>query len=102
MKYMPGTAPGLRLSRVEKIPLESRLTDESGVFEPAASRRHLWLREFTTAAYIDEIGTYSGNLELSEENREALHACIASLIDERYGGHISKAYLTDLHVARVK
>ena len=62
----------------------------------------MWLREFTTESYIDEIGTYSGNIELSEENREALHACIAALIEAKYGGRIEKAYLTDLHVARVK
>lgn len=102
MKHMPGTPPGLRLSRVETIALESPITEESGLFEKAKSRRHPWFREFTTQSYIDEIGTYSGNLELSEANREALHACIAEMIDTRYGGRIVKAYLTDLHVARVK
>jgi hypothetical protein len=102
MKYMPGTRPGLRLSAAESIPLASPLTDDSGLFEKAESRRHLWLREFTTATYIDELGTYSGNLELSVEKREALHACIAHMIDTRYGGRIVKAYLTDLHIARVR
>ena len=102
MKHMPGTPPGVRLSTVESIPLASPLTDNSGLFDPAESRRHAWLREFTTATYIDEIGTYSANLELSVEDREALHACIAEMIDTRYGGRIVKAYLTDLHVARVR
>ena len=102
MKHMPGTPPGVRLSTAESIPLGSPLTDDSGLFETAESRRHVWLREFTTAAYIDEIGTYSSNLELSVENREALHACIAKMIDTKYGGRIVKAYLTDLHVARMR
>lgn len=102
MKYMPGTPPGLRLSPAESIPLASPLIDESGLFEKAVSRRHVWLREFTTDTYIDELGTYSGNLELSVEDREALHACIANMIDAKYGGRVVKAYMTDLHVARVR
>ncbi len=69
-------------------------------FEPAEHRRHLWLRDFTTQTYIDELNTYSAKLVLSEENREALLSCIRAMIDGRYGGRITKAYLTDLHVAR--
>jgi SAM-dependent methyltransferase len=102
MKHMPGTPPGLRLSGADTIPLASPITDNSGLFAPAQHRRHLWLRDFTTASYIDEIGTYSGNLDLPEPAREALHSCIARLIDEHYDGRITKAYLTDLHVAAVK
>lgn len=102
VKHMPGTPRGVRLAEPDTIALESPITDDSGLFDRAHSRRHLWLRDFTTASYIDEIGTYSSNLEISAENREALHSCIARLIDERYDGHITKAYLTDLHIASVK
>jgi hypothetical protein len=62
----------------------------------------VWLREFTTKTYIDELNTYSGKLALSDENRDALLSCIAALIDERYGGRITKAYVTDLDVVRVR
>jgi SAM-dependent methyltransferase len=101
-RHMPGTPPGIRSSLPETIPLESPITDASGLFAAAEHRRHVWLREFTTQTYIDEIGTYSSNLGLSEEGREALHSCIAALIDGEYGGGITKAYMTDLHVVRMR
>ena len=100
VKHMPGTPPGLRSSLPETIPLESPITDASRLFEAAEHRRHVWLRDFTTQTYIDELNTYSAKLVLSEENREGLLSCIRTMIDERYGGQITKAYLTDLHVAR--
>lgn len=100
VRHMPGTPPGLRSDPPESIALDSPITDESGLFEPAVHARHLWLRDFTTQTYIDELNTYSAKLALAEENRTALLACIRTMIDERYGGHITKAYLTDLHVAR--
>ena len=55
-------------------------------------RRYVWLRDFTTQTYLNELQTYSNHIELSEENRAALLACIAKMIDERYGGRITKAY----------
>jgi SAM-dependent methyltransferase len=100
VRHMPGTPPGLRSDPPEAIALESPITDESGLFEPAVHARHVWLRDFTTQAYIDELNTYSAKLALSEEDRIALLSCIRTMIDERYGGRITKAYLTDLHVAR--
>jgi SAM-dependent methyltransferase len=102
LKHMPGTLPGLRLEPAATIQLASPITDASGLFEPAQHARHEWLREFTTQAYIDELNTYSAKLALSDENRRALLSCIRALIDERYGGRITKAYLTDLHVVQVK
>jgi|CXWL01.1.fsa_nt_gi SAM-dependent methyltransferase len=100
VRHMPGTPPGLRLDPPEHIALESPITDASGLFEPAQHRRYVWLRNFTTQTYIDELNTYSAKLALSEEDRRALLSCIRTMIDERYGGRITKAYLTDLHVAR--
>jgi SAM-dependent methyltransferase len=103
LMYMPGTEPGLRLQRAEDLPVgEPPEVRNSGLFEPTQSRRCVWLREFTTKTYIDELNTYSGKLALSDENRDALLSCIAALIDERYGGRITKAYVTDLDVVRVR
>jgi len=101
-RWMPGTPPGLRLKAADEYPLEAPAIIASGLFEPPQYRRHMWLRQFTTQTYIDEIGTYSGNLELSEENRAGLHECIARMIDERWGGRITKAYMTDLAVTRLR
>jgi len=99
-RHMPGTPPGLRLTKPEDLPLGAPELDGSGLFEPAQSRRYVWLRDFTTKTYIDELNTYSGHIALSEANRRDLLACIRELIDGRYGGRITKAYVTDLDVAR--
>jgi SAM-dependent methyltransferase len=102
LRYMPGTPPGLRLPKAEDLPLEAPELDASGLFEPAQVRRYVWSREFTTQSYIDELNTYSGHLALSDANRLALLTCIRGMIDERYGGRIKKACVTDLDVARTR
>ncbi len=103
LAHMPGTEPGIRQQTPDEIPLAAPASvTECGLFEPAQLRRHLWLRDFTTQTYIDELNTYSGHIDLSEENRTALLACIRDLIDTRYAGRITKAYMTDLAVARVR
>jgi hypothetical protein len=99
---MPGTPPGIRLQPPEDFPLAFPVLDESALFERAEMRRYVWLRDFTTQSYIDELNTYSGHIALSDENRDALVGCIRSLIDERYGGQITKAYMHDLAVAKVR
>jgi SAM-dependent methyltransferase len=99
-QHMPGTPPGLRQQPPDEIAPNMRGLDASPLFEPPAHRRYLWERNFTTESYLGELNTYSGHIALSDDNRRALLACIAALIDTKYGGAITKAYLTDLAVAR--
>jgi SAM-dependent methyltransferase len=96
----PDVPSGIRLQPPDEIPLAAPEPNACGLFAPAQCRRHVWTRDFTTQTYIDELRTYSGNIALSEENRTALLSCIATLIDSRYNGSITKAYLTDLKVAK--
>jgi SAM-dependent methyltransferase len=99
-RSMPGTPPGLRLQKAEDLPVGVPQLDASGLFGPVQSRRYVWLRKFTTQAYLDELNTYSNHLALDESGRSALLACVGASIDERYGSQITKAYVTDLDVAR--
>jgi hypothetical protein len=55
---------------------------------------------YATAEYLDLLQTYSGHIALDPGAREGLLGCIAELIDSRYGGRISKRYLTELRTAR--
>ena len=99
-RHMPGTPPGLRLTRAEDLPAGiPPAVLASSLFERARHRRHVWLRDFTTQTYVDELNTYSNHIALAPENRDALLVCVRALIDERYGGAITKAYVTDLDVA---
>lgn len=100
-RWMPDTTPeATRLQDARDVPPAGAEIDASGLFGPLAHRRHVWLRQFTTATYIDELNTYSGHIALPETDRAALLACIAAHIDRDYGGAITKAYLTEIAVAR--
>jgi SAM-dependent methyltransferase len=96
----PSTPPGLRLEPAEAIPAQAGEIDRSAWFEPAVVRRYAWDQHYTTRTYLDVLLTYSGHLALPPESRAGLLACIARLIDSRYGGRIAKRYLNQLHVAR--
>jgi SAM-dependent methyltransferase len=98
-RFMPGTPPGLRLEDASCIPFEGWSLTASGLFEAPVFRRYAFEVEYTTAAYLDVLNTYSGHRALDSSNREALFECISRLIDQQRGGRIRKAYLTELAVA---
>jgi hypothetical protein len=43
--------------------------------------------------------TYSGHRDMDPDTQTGLLDCIARLIDTRYGGRITKRYLTELRAA---
>ena len=98
-RWDPATPPGLRLLPAAEIPLSSEELDRSGRFGPATFRRYEWELAYPTAAYLETLLTYSGHRALAPEARGGLLACIAELIESRYGGCITKRYLTELRVA---
>jgi SAM-dependent methyltransferase len=97
-RWDPATPPGLRLSAAATIPFDSAELDRSGRFGPATFQRYEWDLSYTTAAYLDTLLTYSGHRALAPASQRGLLACIADLIESRYGGHITKRYLTELRV----
>jgi SAM-dependent methyltransferase len=98
-RWDPATPPGLRLPGAAEIPFDSEELDRSGRFGPAVFRRYEWDLAYSTAAYLDVLGTYSGHRTLDPETRSRLLECIARLIDSRHGGHVTKRYLTELRIA---
>jgi hypothetical protein len=54
---------------------------------------------YSTAEYRDLLPTYSGHIDMEPALQEGLLDCIAEVIDSRYGGSITKRYLTELWVA---
>jgi hypothetical protein len=63
-------------------------------------RRYAWDARYTTAEYLALLLTYSTHLALPVERRDGLLGCIRSLIDDRFGGAVTKRYLFELRVAR--
>lgn len=98
-RWDPATPPGLRLPPAAEVGQDRQELDRSGQFGPAAVRRFQWERSYSTAAYLELLRTYSGHRALVRAARAGLLDCIAGLIDSRYGGQITKRYLTELRVA---
>ncbi len=101
-RFDPATPPGLRLSVAADIETSDH-TDgvaRSGRYGPVVFRRYEWDLTYTTAEYLEVLRTYSGHRGLPPRAREGLLECIAALIDRRYGGRVTKRYLTELRVSR--
>jgi SAM-dependent methyltransferase len=99
-RWDPATQPGLRLSPAAEIPEDSQELDRSGLFGPAVFRRVGRELSYSTQEYLNVLRTYSGHRALEPAARDGLLACIAELIDTRFGGRIRKRYLTELRVAQ--
>jgi SAM-dependent methyltransferase len=98
-RFMPGTPPGLRCTEPDDLPPHDVGLADSGLFEPPTFRRYLWQQAYTTAEYLNLLRTYSGHIDLEPTAQANLFDCIAGLIDNRYDGRITKAYLTELVLA---
>ena len=98
-RFMPGTPPGLRLPAAADVPSDRAALEAGGRFERAVAHRYEREIQYTTAAYLDLLGTYSNHRALDADARAALLRCVAHLIDERHGGRIAKRYLNELVVA---
>jgi SAM-dependent methyltransferase len=98
-RWMPGTPPGLRLPAAADIPARPAELGRGGRFERAVCRRYETDLEYSTAAYLDVLQTYSNHLALEAGALRGLLGCIADLIDSRFGGRVVKRYLTELAVA---
>lgn len=100
-RFDPATPPGLRLPAAADVDTSDHADEvaRSGRFGPVDFRRYEWDLTYTTAEYLAVLRTYSGHRALQPEVREGLLECIAGLIDRRYGGRVTKRYLTELRVS---
>jgi len=102
LRHDPSTPIGLMLREPSEVSAAygNEMTD-SGLFEVVATRDHLWDETYMSAeAYFDVLDTYSGHIAMTEESRRGLYACLAHLINTRYGGSITKRFLFRMTVGR--
>ena len=95
-RYEPGWRPH-RLRPADEIPYDD---PGPGRYGKPVLCRYEWTAGYHTADYLDLLRTYSTTLSLSPPAAEGLLRGIGQLIDGRYGGRISKRYLTELRIAR--
>ena len=69
-------------------------TDFPGVeaFQYPIKRVYPWTQTYSSEQYIKLLGTYSGHIALSEENKRLLFEGITNLIETKYNGRITKCY----------
>jgi SAM-dependent methyltransferase len=93
------TPPGLRPSPARDVPTARPELDGSALFAPAVLRRYEWDARYTTAQYRELLLTYSNHLAMPDPDRDGLLGCVGSLMDTRFGGAVTKHYLTELRVS---
>jgi SAM-dependent methyltransferase len=98
-RWDPSTESGLRLSPASAVEPNTDEVARSARFGPTTVRSYEWDQVYTTADYVDLLLTYSGHLALEPSLRADLLDCIARLIEDRYGGSITKHYLTTVRLA---
>jgi SAM-dependent methyltransferase len=101
-RWDPATPPGLRLEPPDAIPTDALEIEQAAEFTPPLFRRYAWERTYSSAEYIALLLTYSGHRALPAVPRAGLLECITELIDGRYGGSITKRYMSELRVAHTR
>jgi SAM-dependent methyltransferase len=99
-RHMPGTEPGLRLPSETAIPVEDEGLEHAPAFFGVRHLDHPREETYSSEAYRRLLMTYSGHRALDQEQRSGLLDCIGRLVDDRFGGRITKRYLFRLTIAR--
>lgn len=99
-KYMPSDSPPRKLTAADSLAPNTSAYEASGLFATPEVRRYSWQETYPTHAYLELLSTYSDHIALPEETRSALFDCVSNLVARRFGGSITKQYLTELIVAK--
>ncbi len=98
-RWEPTTPAGLRLTDPDDLPDNMPAITAADGFDSPTFRRYFWEQTYTTEGYIDLLLTYSGHIAMEPAAQHGLLTCIRDLINSRYNGRITKAYLTRLTLA---
>jgi SAM-dependent methyltransferase len=87
--------------RTEKRTQEwAEYINETGLFEKVQVRLYRWLRVYTTSQYLKLLDTYSDHRSLDDRRRHQLYVGIRTLLEEKYGGNVTRPYLSALYIAK--
>lgn len=91
------------IPRADEVPEPAKEEIEhSGLFGAVAARSYRWDATYSAQDYVNLLNTYSDHRSLDETVRDQLLNGISGFITERYGGSVTKGYLTVLYVAHKK
>jgi SAM-dependent methyltransferase len=100
LRWDPATDPDELLLSPSELPETIDEIDTDTRFAPAVRRRYVRDITYTADDYLAVLRTYSGHRALSPERRTGLLSCLRNLIDDQYGGAITKTYLHELRIAQ--
>lgn len=102
MKWDPNTKEKYELPEASEVETSKWESETSDLFTTLFQGRYFYNRHYSASDYISLMKTYSDVASLGEDNRKGILNCIGTLIDSRYQGKITKRYLIELFVARIK
>lgn len=94
----PSTGP----STEEEIRATEAYINGTGLFEQVLVKRYPWAKDYNTEKYLKLLNTYSDHRNLEEGKRLQLFRGIGKLIENKYGGTITRPYLAVLCIAKKK
>lgn len=100
LRWDPATDPDEPFPSPDELPAIIDEVDDDPRFTRAVRRRHVRDLAYTADDYLAVLQTYSGHRALPPERREGLLRDLRALIEDRYGGTLTKSYLYELRVAR--
>ena len=100
LRFFPGTQPGFHLPTAAEVPEVYSELDGTSLFGPVVRHRHTWEVVYTADRFCALLSTFSNHIDLPAELREDLLDCLGTLIDQRFGGVVTKRLLAQLVVAR--
>lgn len=84
----------------EKIRTTIGDINRTGKFEAVIVKRYPWSQVFAKEEYLKLLNTFSEHRNLEPDRREALFSGIGTVIEEEFGGAITRPYLSVLYFAR--
>jgi SAM-dependent methyltransferase len=98
-KYRPDEQPGTTPDE-NVVPAEYEEVRASGLFAGIELRRYRWDQTYPTSAYADLVRSYAGTQMMAEAGREGLIADLCRVIDEEYGGSVTRPLVITLTLGR--
>jgi SAM-dependent methyltransferase len=92
----PRTEPPIEAS----IQSTAAYIDNTELFEPVVVRTYPWTKDYMAADYLKLLTTYSDHRNLEAGKRSRLFKGIGDMIEETYGGTVTKEYLAVLYIAK--
>lgn len=100
-KVIPGWKDPSKGPSVEKkIKVMEDYINGTGLFGKVSVKTYPWTKEYNTQEYLKLLNTYSDHRNLEEAKRARLFRGILELIENKYGGTITRPYLTVLYIAK--